>query len=161
MIDVPMLKTLLRYDSDEGKFYWRVNLVRAKQGMLAGCTRPDGYIVIGFHRRSYRAHRLAWAYVTGESVFGELDHINGNPSDNRIENLRLATRAQNLANTRKKISSGNTLKGVTHSRDGRFKAQLRVNGRNTYLGIYATEADAHAAYCAAAEKEFGAYHRAG
>ena len=160
MLTDQKLREMLSYDMTTGVFIWRQNVRRAKAGQEAGVKRPDGYLIITFNQRSYRAHRLAWFYVYGEWPRGELDHINCDPSDNRISNLRVATRAQNVANTRRKCSSGNMLKGVTPARDGvRYKAQIRVNGKNTYLGTYDSELTAHRAYCEAAKKEFGAFFR--
>mgnify|MGYP003660542452 CR=1 FL=1 len=154
------LRAILSYDPDTGVFTWLANRGRAYVGNAAGTRRPDGYIIIGLNGKPYRAHRLAWLYVYGKFP-QEIDHINGDPSDNRLANLRSATRAQNVANTRKKTNSGNLLKGVTPTKNGRFRAQIRIQGKNTYLGAFVTEQDAHAAYCAAAEKQFGAFFNAG
>ena len=154
------LRAILNYDPDTGVFTWLADKGRAYAGDIAGSQRRDRYVIIGLNGKPYRAHRLAWMYVYGEFP-QEIDHINGDPSDNRLINLRLATRAQNVANTKKKKNSGNLLKGVTPARNSCYRAQIRVQGKNTYLGTFATEQDAHVAYCKAAEKEFGAYHSAG
>jgi hypothetical protein len=161
MLTDQKLREVLAYDLTTGVFTWRRNVYRAKAGQEAGGKRSDGYLIITINQHSYRVHRLAWFYVYGEWPCGELDHINGNPSDNRIANLRVASRRDNVANTRRKCSSGNMLKGVTPARDGvRYKAQIRLQGKNTYIGIYDSELAAHRAYCDAAEKEFGAFARA-
>ena len=161
MIHESTLRNFIYYDLATGDFFWRKNHYCAKMGQLAGHRRKDGYLIITINGRGYRAHRLAWLYVYGEDPKGEIDHVNGDPTDNRIVNLRIATRSQNVANTRKKNYSGNKLKGVTPTRNGvKYKAQIRINGKNTYLGTYSNEEEAHAAYKAAAEKEFGAFARA-
>ena len=161
MLHESTLRTFIFYDLATGDFFWRKNHYRAKMGQLAGFRRKDGYLLITINQQTYRAHRLAWLYVYGEHPKGEIDHINGDPSDNRIVNLRVATRSQNTANIRKKCNSGNKLKGVTPARDGvRYKAQIRINGKNTYLGTYSNEEEAHAAYMLAARAEFGAFARA-
>ena len=161
MLTDQRLREVLAYDLTTGVFTWRRNVYRAKAGQKAGHKRPDNYCAITINQRQYRAHRLAWLYVYGEWPRSELDHINGDPADNRIANLRLATRSANSANTRKKCSSRNALKGVSfEKRGGRYRAQIRIQGKNTYLGTYDTEEEAHAAYMAAAEKEFGAFARA-
>jgi hypothetical protein len=150
----------LRYDSDTGYLYWIKDRYRAKAGSKAGYVRPDGYVIVTVRGHTIRAHRLAWFLYYGQMPDKEIDHIDGNPTNNIIGNLRLASRSQNVANTRKKASSKNRLKGVTKTRHNRYRAQIRRGGVNQYIGTFKTEELAHAAYKAAAEKEFGAFARA-
>jgi hypothetical protein len=159
MIDADTLRSLLEYDPDTGVFTWRVKRGgSAWPGVISGCLKDSGYRVISIYNRLYSAHRLAWLYMYDVWPSEEIDHINGVRDDNRINNLREATRKQNSANRRK--FGGDLPKGVTrHWR--RFRAQIRIQGRVKHLGIYDTPEQAHAAYCEAAQKEFGAYHRAG
>jgi hypothetical protein len=159
MIDAATLRSWLDYDPDTGVFTWRVKRGGAVcAGTVAGCLTDKGYRVISLYDRLYRAHRLAWLYTHGVWPSDEIDHINGARDDNRLVNLREATRRQNSANRRK--LSGDLPKGVTRHR-GKFRAQIRIQGRVKHLGVYNTPEQAHAAYCEAAQKEFGAYHRAG
>ena len=87
-----------------------------------------------------------------------IDHINGSKGDNRIENLRQATRSQNLAN--QKINSVNTsgLKGVSWRKDrNKWHTQIRVSGKLKHLGYYIDKHEAHVAYCKAADKYHGEF----
>jgi hypothetical protein len=156
------LRDVLLYDPETGDFTWKKDMWCAEAGSRAGYRRPDGYRIITVSKHQYRAGRLAWFFSYGEWPSIEIDHINGVRDDDRIANLRIATRSQNVANTRKKCSSRNLLKGVTLTRSGkRYMAQIRIGGKNTRLGTYDSEQEAHEAYLAAAQKEFGAFARAG
>lgn len=90
----------------------------------------------------------------------QVDHVNMNTLDNRRANLRLATRGQNGANRKSYKNSTSPLKGVCwHKRDQYWRAQIRANGRVKHLGCFNTQEEAHAAYCAAAEKYHGEFAR--
>lgn len=91
----------------------------------------------------------------------DVDHKNGNPLDNRWENLRLATAAQNRANCKMKANKPIPLKGVTFHK-GRYMAQLRVQGKKSpFLGYFDTAEEAHKAYVEAARIAHGEFHNAG
>jgi hypothetical protein len=160
MLTAEELRKMLDYAPDTGVFTWRVspnNFISL--GQEAGRVHVSGYVHIQARRRMYKAHRLAWLYVHGCWPIKDLDHINGVKHDNRISNLREATRSENISNAKKRCDSFTKYKGVAKDR-GRFRALIVVKGRRIYLGCYATEKEAHAAYMAAAEKEFGAFARA-
>lgn len=90
----------------------------------------------------------------------EVDHINGNTLDNRRENLRLVTHAQNCLNMRKKRTSKSPYKGITwNEHNQKWIAAIRINGRHTYLGSFLTPEAAHAAYAEASRKYHGAFSR--
>lgn len=152
------LADYLTYDPKTGAFTWAKQYGRrCYPGAAAGSPDSRGYIVIVFQGKRYAGHRLAWLMATGEPASGMLDHRNLDPSDNRFENLRLATPTQNNANVR---GRGAYAKGVTLHRRGRFQAQIKKGGRNYYLGLYDTVAEASAAYAAKAEELFGQFARA-
>lgn len=154
------LHEFLNYDPDTGLFTWRMQRAyRFKIGDRAG-TSWNGYILIGVDGIRYKGHRLAWLYVHGEWPDGNLDHIDCDRSNNRIANLRLATRTQNGGNSRKSKRNTSGFKGVSWNKDtGRWMANIQFNARPTYLGLFDTREAAHAAYCEAAQKHFGEFAR--
>ena len=160
------LKELLQYDPQTGHFYWRVRTTnRIHVGDLAGTFRDpkrDGYRRIKVEGRLYYAHRLAWLYVHGEWPKGEIDHKGLDPERNHMQNLRPATRSQQVANSRKRAMSKNPFKGVDFHK-GRKKpwhARLTKDYRCMCLGYYATAEEAHEAYFRAAQIHFGDFaHR--
>jgi len=161
MITRERLKKLLHYDPEMGIFTRKVTRTNTKAGDRVGCDNGFGYLRVYIEDRRYFVHKLAWLYVYGEWVEGYIDHIDLDKSNNRIANLRPATRSQNQAN--KRISSRNKtgFKGVHWSeRYKRFIAQIEKNNKNKCLGHFKTAEEAHAAYCKAAEKIHGEFARA-
>ena len=148
----------LSFDPKTGVFRW---LIRPRQRVCseeAGVINPEGYRQIGLCQSVYKAHRLAWFYIHGVWPRGDIDHINGIRSDNRIENLREATRAQNAANAKSRKKH----KGVyLHKASGLYHARVTVNYRAVSLGYFKSVEAAHAAYCVAEKKFFGDYAREG
>ena len=160
MITAEELREQLDYDPETGVFTRRVTMSnRIKIGDVAGSLSDEGYLKFRVNNKRYFAHRLAWLYVHGVWPCAQIDHINGDRDDNRIANLREATCVENSRNSKKRRGGRCRLKGV-YIQKHRFGAQIRVQGKNIYLGYYDTEEEAHAAYVAAAEKEFGAFARA-
>lgn len=114
MITQSELKEVLSYDEMTGQFVWiKSTSDRIKVGDEAGAIRPDGYRSIQVNGKRTMAHRWAWLYVFGNFPDCEIDHINGNRSDNRLVNLRLATSKQNKENTRLKINNTSGHRGVS------------------------------------------------
>jgi hypothetical protein len=156
------VRRLLRYEPDTGTFFWRVDTRNTAAGDIAGSRQSRGYWHIKINRHLYMAHRLAWLYVTGEWPVGHIDHINGNRSDNRFANLRIATNSENAWNSRIRVNNACGYKGVHYKRRlNKFVAQNNVSGRVHHLGVFKTAAEAHAAYRKAAEEHFGEFARAG
>ncbi len=117
--------------------------------------RPDGYIRFQVDGRSYMAHRLAWLYVHGSWPAFEIDHRDGNRANNRIGNLRDVTRTQNNRNRQRvRLDSESGLIGAFKVRGyNRWKARIRINGRQVSLGCFGSAEAAHQAYCAARPPE--------
>lgn len=156
------LREVLQYDPDTGVFVWLVSTSnRVKVGAVAGRIRSDGSVRIGFDGRLYLAHRLAWFSVHGCWPSAELDHLNRNPEDNRLCNLREATKTQNMWNTKRRCDNSTGFKGVIWSKQKRkFQARITINGEPRHLGFFDDPSRAHAAYVSAAQRHFGEFARA-
>ena len=158
MLTQETLKSLFHYCPDTGIF---TRLVRtssnARTGDVAGhLNKINGYATIKVNRKIYLAHRLAWLYVYGNFPPDELDHINRVKSDNRIENLRIATHAENMQNQsiRSDNKSGNV--GVSwHKVTQKWSAYITLSKKQTHIGTFHSIEDAIAARKAAEPK----YHQ--
>lgn len=143
------VERLLTYRWDTGEFRWCVSSARGVQaGAVAGSVHPSGHIYISIKRKLYAAHRLAWFYVYGVWPKCSLDHINGNPADNRISNLRELSHVKNLQAARKaRADSRSGLLGACYRKDvGKWQARIQRDSESVSLGIYATPEEAHLVY---------------
>jgi hypothetical protein len=148
-------RELLRYEPETGI------LRRTDSDKIAGgLNKYLGYIYVSIDNVRYLAHRVIWLIVTGAWPEADVDHINGIRHDNRWINLRAATRAQNLQNSRRHSNSRSGFKGVVPNGSG-WLAQIYVAGKNRCLGTFRTPEAAHAAYCTAAQEHFGNFANAG
>ena len=149
MLTQNQLKHFLHYDPDTGLFTWRNPTSKKYQPGDATATSAacGGYLRVGVAGKRYLAHRLAWLYVHGELHDLEIDHINQNKTDNRISNLRLATRTQNAHNVLNKKNNKSGVKGVSWDADRqRWRAQINVNGKRHYIGLFDDVESAGKAY---------------
>ena len=154
------LRRLFHYDPDTGVFTWRVRTsIRTAVGDVAGAVDQYGYRILTVNSQRFRAHRIAWALVTGEDPYPlEIDHRNGHPGDDRFSNLRLADRAQQMRN--RKRSSRNTSGVCGVAREGKWwRAYIRVAGKAKNLGRFMEKEDAVAARKAAEEQFYGEFAR--
>jgi len=149
-LTVERLRDLLDYDEKTGVFIWKAaRRGRAKRGSEAGTTNGCGYTQICVDGKTYLAHRLAWFYVYAVWPKGGIDHKNGIRSANWIKNLRDATTFINLQNQREAHSRNKTgLLGVSPYRK-KWRADIFVNNKPKYLGLFSTPMSAHEAYLAA------------
>jgi hypothetical protein len=163
MITRERLQEVLSYDSELGVFIWKKpNTNRLKPGDRAGAVDGKGHIQMRVDGVQYSAHRLAWFWVHGEWPVEEIDHIDRNRSNNRISNLRQATKSQNRANTIAFSNNRSGFKGVHFCRghlNKPWRALINHQGKRTHLGRFATPEEAHAAYAAAANQMFGEFAR--
>ena len=151
------LTRLLDYDSKTGLFTRKVTTYsRWKKGTVCNALcKETGYIKIHLNRKIYFAHRLAWFYVYKKWPDYQIDHINGDRVDNRIENLRDIEQYKNCQNV---ISSTNTsgYQGVSWRKDrNRWTAQISINNVTKRVGTFKLKEDAYKAYLEAKEK----YHK--
>lgn len=157
--DLPILRALLSYDPLTGEFRWLVTRSTVKSGSIAGTPHyKTGHLRIKINNRLYASHRLAWLFSYGEWPSQDIDHIDGDPKNNRISNLRLVDASRNQANTGLKKSNKSGFKGVRFDR-GKWRAQIKVNRETIYLGRFDTAEAAHAAYVKKATEIWGSYAR--
>lgn len=160
---------LLTYDPLSGRFEWKrrpgsdrsTKIFNAKYaGKTAGCLCPRGYLYIRVRGHGiFGAHRLAHLLMVGQWPEEEIDHVNGNPSDNRWSNLRPATRSENAANRGVQKNSKTGIKGVFPAKNGRFAAQVAMNGQVHKIGEFDTLEQACAARVEASNKVQGEFAR--
>lgn len=139
MPPIDLVRKLLSYCPETGVFTWRVTSSnRVKAGEKAGSQNTKGYVSIKIDGKQYKAHRIAWFYVYGEDPGDyEIDHEDFNKSNNRIGNLRLATRKQNNENrpTPKNNTSGE--RGVSYQKtDKLWTAYIYHNKKRIHLGSF-------------------------
>jgi hypothetical protein len=145
MITQDRLKEMLSYDESTGNFIWIKYPYRLTQlvGKIAGSNKGRGYIRIVIDKQKHYAHRLAWLYVYGSLPELTIDHIDGNTSNNRIENLRCVTHKQNMMNVKKHSSNTSGFTGVTFSKSKlKWVAQIGVDGKGKFLGCFYSKIDA-------------------
>lgn len=143
------MKDKLAYDPNTGIFTWRTaHGQRCKIGAPAGTLHPDGYVVIETGGKGYRAHRLAWYFMTGEWPSGQIDHIDGVRHNNRWANLRDVSAQLNTQNQRgaTKRNKCGFLGVYPHVTAGKWRAQITANGKKTHIGLFDSPELAHAAY---------------
>lgn len=140
------LKDWLSYDPSTGMFTTRRSYGGFRAGDRVGGRKSDGYRTITFDGVTYQEHHLAWFFATGSWPTDEIDHISHARDDNRLENLREASTAENCKN--KSLMKNNTsgVAGVYWApRQKRWKASIHVNRKNLHLGYFASIEDATAA----------------
>lgn len=163
-LTVAYIKSILDYDPNTGLFLWKprpnIPTFAHHAGKIAGHRNTFGHIQIRLRNRLYLAHRVAWFLMTGKWPRHMIDHKNGKPDDNRLENLRDATRSRNMANRTRNIKNLSGFKGVSKRRRGSYwSARIMVNHKEMWLGQFPTPEEAHAAYCKAAQFFHGEFAR--
>jgi hypothetical protein len=146
------LQQVLHYDPGTGKFRWRDREhLEHRAGKIAGCSMRSDYWCIHVDGRSYRAHQLAWLYMTGEWGGPAIDHRDGDPFNNRWRNLRRSNLSNNASRSRRQRSNRQGFAGITlDRRSGQWTACISKGGRGYFLGRFATNEAAHEAYATAA-----------
>jgi len=151
MITQSELKEFLSYDEKTGLFFRIKSVHNTRLYSECGSTFKHPGVNTLFYKRTqvkgknYLMHRLAWLYVYGYFP-NEIDHINGDGTDNRISNLRSVTRSENMKNKRLYTKNTSGVTGVRWDTDrSKWKAQITTKGKCKTLGRYA---DIFEAYCA-------------
>lgn len=166
-IDLSILNTLLRYESETGKLFWkkrpedmpyanRFNAQFAGKEALYGIGASHGYKSGAIFNTQVLAHRVIWAMHFGEWP-NIIDHINGDKLDNRIENLRNVTRCENAQNMKRASNNKSGAAGVYWApHAGKWRAAIKVEKKSKHLGYFDCVDDAAKAR-RMADRQFG-YH---
>jgi hypothetical protein len=155
-LDHSFLLSVLNYDPSTGIFTWKVRRSHLAAGKIAGSKDPGhGYIRIKLKDRLYLAHRLAWFYIHQTWPIYEIDHLNGEKTDNRLANLRDVPRFINRQNIRSpRADNRHGSLGVSKERWGKNPWLVRVarKGKLLFSERFATKEEAAAAYIEAKRK---------
>lgn len=136
MINQTRLKELLTYTPEAGVFTWNITRGKAKKGNVAGHKNKAGYIEIGLDNKLYLAHRLAFIYLLGDCEMN-VDHIDGNPSNNKADNLRFADPQTNSRNASRPKSNKSGNIGVSFDDvNNKWRATIKVNRKQIHLGRF-------------------------
>lgn len=144
----------LEYDKETGKLIWKSSRRRKLTGKEAGSPNRDGYILVRVAGVSTRAHRVAWFLYYGKWPENDIDHIDGNPSNNEISNLRDVPHRINLMNMRRHRDG--KLVGIKFRKKNTvnpWEAMIRLQGKQICIGSFPTQIDAHEAYIKVALNE--------
>lgn len=138
MIDINELKTNLSYNQETGEFTRLIQNKnnRHKAGQVCGHKEKSGYVRVSVCNKRYQAHTLAWFYVHEEWV-KIIDHIDGNPSNNAISNLRPCTQSENCMNRTKKTKAASGHKGVYWNENKKlYVVNIFVRGVRLHFKTY-------------------------
>lgn len=156
MISLDRLRELFTYDPDTGVLTRRITrAANAKAGDVVGSVDGKGYLHVNIDDKFIRVHRICFFMHYGW-LPQLLDHVNRDKQDNRIVNLRPATEKQNHGNISMNRRNKSGFRGVSqNSSSGKWHAQLKINGKQTYLGRFDTPEEAYECYRRAAIAHFG------
>jgi len=141
---VERLREVFTLDSDTGELFWRVKIAdKVVVGAKAGSKRADGYVRVQVDKVRLLVHQVVFALTHGDWAGCELDHANGNPSDNSPKNLRKADRFKNNYNRRVAKHNTSGTKGVFKQKQGIcWNARLTTNGVLKRIGGFRTKEQA-------------------
>lgn len=175
-----MAREIIEYNPETGEMLWKPRgehwfntdgYRTAKQcadkwntrlaGKRCGYFNKDGYIEAAIKYGRFKMHRVAWLIYYGDWPIGEIDHINNDRSDNRISNLRIATRNENSWNRPIQANNKTGYKGVSLKNDGKYQANIKSRGKQLFLGTFSCPIEAHEAYKKAATELHGEFRNYG
>lgn len=141
-----------RFEYKDGKLFYKKSEGPMKKGSKVGTVTRNGYLKTLIKKKPYMVHRIIFLMHHGY-LPKYLDHIDSNPTNNRIENLREATCSQNNLNRGKHKRNTSGYKGVTWVETcKKYSARIAINEKRFFLGYFETPQEAHKAYCNAAKK---------
>jgi hypothetical protein len=160
---VDELNDLLHYDAETGQFTWKKDRgFKARANTPAGTLGKSGYVLMCINGTRYLAHRIAYKMAYGTDPEDMLDHIDGNITNNRISNLRVANPIENQGNRRRAKNNKSGVKGVHWcERDKHWIAQITKDKSKVWLGCFVSKEQAASAYEAAAKEHFGDFANMG
>lgn len=137
----------LKYTPETGKVWWIKHPRRSTANNTeAGNMMQNGYRKLKFFGKQYLTHRIAWLLHYGKWPTGDIDHIDGNPANNKLSNLRDVPHSVNIQNRKSATSKNKTgFLGVV-KRKNKYAAHIYKNGKQIYLGLFETAELAHQAY---------------
>lgn len=142
-----------------GQLFWKARGKSRRYKKPVGWEAPNGYLRVEIARRTYAVHRIIWV-MHGNQPAETIDHINGNVTDNRIENLRAATQAQNCMNRRQRYDNKSGVKGVHWDKNKKkWIAGVTLNGRLHYAGYFDCKSEAANAVAALRQQLHGEFTR--
>jgi len=158
ILDVKNVSNYLDYDPETGIFTWKVKTKTSSDGDVAGHANWRGYVSIWINGKPHYAHRLAWAFCNGSWPIGDIDHINEDKSDNKICNLRLAIRSENMFNRGRNKNNTSGMKGVVFCKTTqKWRGQIMVDRKSVNLGRFKTKEEAANAYMRKAQEVRGEF----
>jgi hypothetical protein len=142
--DIEYLKSIFTLNSETGELLWKVsNCHSVKVGSIAGALKPEGYRIVEIHNKGYMYHRIIYAIHHGEHPIGVIDHIDGDNSNNKPSNLRLASAAQNAHNRKKQSDNSSGHKNVYWSKKKeKWNVRIGAFGKSYYCGTFLLIEDA-------------------
>lgn len=147
MLTLDRINELFSYDKETGVITWKtITSKRAKIGSVAGHL-SHGYRIINIDKKKYFAHKIVWMIENGSLPNSFIDHIDGNPLNNVITNLRLATHSQNMFNLKTPITNTSGYKGVHFHKGARkWRSVAWQNNKPVHIGMFDDPIDAAKAY---------------
>jgi hypothetical protein len=156
MLTQKYMQDLFSYSS--GVLFWKASRKGARHNKPAGTMNSNGYTRISIDKKLFYAHQLIYLFHHG-CMPKCIDHIDGNKTNNLIENLRTASVQENARNQKKRTDNTTGYKGVAKSGKEKFRAYITINKKQRWLGSFESPEAAHAAYCKASKEEFGEFAR--
>jgi len=142
--DLDEILKYFSYCEQSGKIFWKLRPVTCVRiGDEAGFVEPQGYRVIGFKYKYRKAHRIAWAIHYGAWPDGEIDHIDGDRANNRIENLRCVQRSENMKNKKRRSDNPSGHTGVSwHSGSKKWRVRIASKNGKRHVGLFNSKSEA-------------------
>jgi hypothetical protein len=156
-ITVDEVREAFDYNEETGELIWKIKpCKKVGIGVVAGSYDKNGYRRLGYKSKNYFIHRLVWAYVHGKFPPNDIDHIDGNPANNKIGNLRAVSHEENLKNSKLHKNNTSGVAGVSKYKSLGWIACIGISGKKVHLGCFD---DFFEACCArkSAESKYGYY----